>query len=178
MVKEYTKEYNGETTIYLELRPKKMETGEEVTLTIVSKDNENESQYGISTVFTIKHNGIEKRMWVNNNVKYSKLFFNNIGKTITVKKVMKTMVKTGNPYFTLELVGETSPSSSGLSLPSEFIWGTLVDGTKKPSEKEAVKMIQSSPDKDNINTFITMWKTYGSNEKRAKEVYEHRGEVQ
>lgn len=178
MVKEYTKEYEGVTTTYLELKPKKMETDEEVTLTIVSKDNENETQYGVSTVFTIKHNGIEKRMWVNNNAKYSKLFFNNIGKTITVKKVMKTMAKTGNPYFTLELVGEASPSSSGLSIPKTFEWGTLIDGDNKPSEKEAVKMIQSSPDKDNLNTFITMWETYGSNEKRAKEVYEHRDEVQ
>lgn len=101
------------------------------------------------------------------------------------KRVKVTKVKKDGAKFHSYDVVEANASPSSLpkmklssSKGFEFLTDNLKDSEGTYSEKDAVAIIKQANRFDDFQAYKELWTLYGSDEARAKLVYEHRGEAQ
>lgn len=107
---------------------------------------------------------------------YSKLVAN-LNKRCKITKTKKEGAKF-HSYDVEPVDGSSSPSPLKLSKQT-FTPRTddLKDGDGVYSDKFAVDLLKKSGSYDKVEDYIGTWKQHGSTEERAREVFEHRGEL-
>jgi len=134
----------------------------------------------MTNLYRINYKGDEILTFQTENSAFDKVCKANMGKEITIEKVMKN-TKTGSPYYTFVVVEGDSPSPSlSLKKPNPTMdYNKIIynDGQKDWSIKSIVDFIKSEGEFDNKGIFVSTLSDYGLSKQEAEQCFEKRSSI-